>query len=162
MRVIIAVAGLAIVGVSACAPRPAVVPASPSPPLPVAGRDWFVHADGESAMLAYGVEASDELSLRFDCRPGSGRTDILQPAARTAAEIRLESGGVAGAWRASAEPGNIEDEVLLLAEAPVTAPVFAQFRNLGWLAIDYGGERRGLAAQPGSADRVERYFKLCE
>lgn len=162
MRAIFVVTGLALMGLAACAPRPAVAPASPAAPLPVAGQDWHFHDDGETAMLAYGIEASDELRLRLDCRTGSGRTELMQPAARTATEIRLESGGARGSWRATAEPSNIEGEVLLMAEAPVTAPVFERFRALGWLAIDDDGERRGLAAHPGSVDRIERYFKLCE
>jgi len=163
MRAIIAVAGLTIIGVSACAPRPAVAPAAPAAPLPVAGQDWHFHTDADTAMLAYGSnEPSDEIRIKFDCRAGSGRTTILQPAGRAASEIRLEAGGAAGSWRASTEDSNYEGEVLLLAEAPVNAPVFSRFRELGWLTLDDGGERVGLAAHPGSADQIEHYFKRCE
>jgi hypothetical protein len=160
MRIAITVLGVSLAA-AACAPRPAPAPATPAP-LPVAGRDWHFHADGDTAMLAYGVEASDELNIRFDCQAGSGRTDILQPAARAAAEIRLESGGETERLRARAEPSDLDDSVLLLAEAPVSAPVFTRFRQLGWLAIDDDGTRRALAAHPDSDARVERYFKVCE
>lgn len=162
MRAIFAVTGLGLLGLAACAPRPAVAPAAPAAPLPVAGQDWHFHLDGDSAMLAYGVEASDELRLRFDCQAGSGRTTLLQPAAQAATEIRLESGGVTGRWRATSEPSHLDDEFLLLAEAPVNAPVFTRFRALGWLTLDSGGERVGLAAQTVSVGEIERYFKRCE
>ena len=162
MRAIFAITGLALIGLAACAPRPAVAPASLAAPLPLAGEDWHFHADGDSAMLAFGVETSDALRIKFDCQAGSGRTSLLQPAARPANEIRLESGGVTGSWRATTEPSNLDNEVLLLAEAPVTAPVFTRFRELGWLTLDDGGERVGLAARSGSAEQIERYFKRCE
>jgi hypothetical protein len=53
MRAIFAVTGLGLLGLAACAPRPAVAPAAPAAPLPVAGQDWHFHLDGDSAMLAY-------------------------------------------------------------------------------------------------------------
>lgn len=162
MRAIFAITGLALIGLAACAPRPGVAPASLAAPLPLAGEDWHFHADGDSAMLAFGVETSDALRIKFDCQAGSGRTTLLQPAARPAREIRLESGGVTGSWPATAEPGNLDDEVLLLAEAPVNAPVLNRFRELGWLALEDGEQRVGLAAHAASIGEIERYFKRCE
>jgi hypothetical protein len=44
----------------------------------------------------------------------------------------------------------------------VNAPVFTRFRALGWLTLDSGGERVGLAAQAVSVGEIERYFKRCE
>ena len=158
---IIALLGSGLVAACASAPEPAGLAAEPAP-APVPGKDWFFHADDGGAMLAYGVEASDELSLRFDCTPGSGRTQLLQPARTPAPEILIESGGDTERWTATAEPSALDDGVSLIAEAEISHPVFQRFRRLGWLAIFDDGDRRTLVAQPGSSDRIDRYFKVCE
>lgn len=161
MRATIGILGSALLAACATAPQPMTL-ASGGAPAPTPGKDWFFHADEGGAMLAYGVEASDDLSLRFDCTRGSGRTQLLQPARASAGEILIESGGETERWRATAEPSELDDGVSLIAEAEVTHPVFLRFRRLGWLAIFDDGDRKPLAAQPGSTDRIERYFKACE
>ncbi|MFN3352718.1 MAG: hypothetical protein ACK4Z5_03830 [Brevundimonas sp.] len=162
MRAVFSILGMAALAACAAAPEPANLGTGGAAPLPTPGKDWFFHADAGGAMLAYGVEASDDLSLRFDCAPGSGRTQLLQPAPAPAGEILIEAGGETDRWPAAAEPSELDDGVNLIAEAETSRPVFQRFRRLGWLAIFTDGDRRTLVAQPGSADRIDRYFKACE
>ena len=155
-------ATLAFSALAACATRPEA-PASvqQAAPAPVDGYDWFMHAEGDEAVLAYGVANSDDLKLRLDCTPASGRLRLTAPAAGAERAIALESGGDTERYAAAAEPSGIHDGDLLIAEAAVADPVFQRFRRLGWIAAWRGGHRDVYAAHPGSRKGVSDFFAAC-
>ncbi len=136
-------------------------PPAAEAPVPVAGEDWFYHVDGAEARLAYGTEASDDLRLGLSCLRGGGRVELSAHTAGAADEIRLESGGEAARFPARSEPSELDDGVLLTAEAPTASPVFQRFRRLGWLAHWQDGRRQAYAPQPASAGDIERFFSFC-
>jgi hypothetical protein len=163
LPVLLSLTGL-LLGAAACAtaPAPASSVAATPGPAPTAGYDWFFHADETDARLAYGVEASDDLKLGLDCRRGSGRLDLSANArAGAPAEIHIESGGDTERYRAKSEPSEVNEGVFLSAEARTDEPVFQRFRRVGWLALWHGDERQAYAPQPGSAERIERFFAFC-
>lgn len=131
-------------------------------PTPVAGYDWFFHEDGMDALLAYGLEESDDLRIGMECRKNSGRLALNAIAPDDAAhEIHLESGGDTQRYPARAEPSEVNDGLFLTAEARAGDPVFQRFRRIGWLAVWSGEERHAYAPHPGSGERVERFFAFC-
>ncbi|MFN5618551.1 MAG: hypothetical protein ACK47T_08225, partial [Brevundimonas sp.] len=85
-----------------------------------------------------------------------GEADTLAAAVQRQPSERAEPGEDRGVHRCLGEQQE------LIVEAPVNAPVFTRFRALGWLTLDSGGERVGLAAQAVSVGEIERYFKRCE
>ena len=163
MRFTPIVATFALTALAACATRPdAPAPVvEASAPATIDGYDWFMHADEQEAMLAYGVANSDDLKLRLDCAPASGRLRLTTPAAGPEREIFLESGGDTERYAAVAEPSGIHDGDLLIAEAAAADPVFLRFRRLGWIAIWRGEEREPLAAHPQTLPQIERFFAFC-
>jgi hypothetical protein len=155
-------------GAAACAtvePTPAPpepTPAASAAPLPTEGHDWLFSADDDIARLAYGVPESDGLKLGFDCRRASGQLEIVAIAAKGAkAEISVESGGETERFPARSEPSQLDDGVLLTADASTADPVFQRFRRVGWMALWRDGEREAYAPQPGSARNVEGFFAFC-
>lgn len=169
MRVpaLLALAGLTL-GAAACAtvePPPAPpepVPAAGAAPLPTEGHDWLLSTDDDTARLAYGVPESDDLKLGFDCRRGSGRLEIVALAEKGAkAEISLESGGESERFPARSEPSQLNDGVILIADASSAEPVFQRFRRVGWIALWRNGERDAYAPHPGSLPRIEDFFAFC-
>lgn len=165
MRILwLPVLGLAAL-TSACAsvetPEPVANAATASAPAPTAGYDWhYTPADG-SARLAYGVEASDDLKLGFDCTAGSGKVDLTALGRSGEREIHLESGGDTERFRAEGEPSQLHDGDLLTATAGTGEPVLQRFRRLGWIAQWVDGRREVYAPHPGSESSVERFFALC-
>lgn len=148
---------------AACATAPGTtVPAASATPAPVEGYDWFLHEDGDTARLAYGLAESDDLRLGLDCRKGSSRLDLSAVApAGARPEIYIESGGDTARFTATSEPSEVNDGLFLSAEAATDIGVFQRFRRVGWLALWQGDERQAYAPHPGSADRVERFFAFC-
>lgn len=162
MRLTASAALLTAAVLSGCATAPgtpAVVDAAA--PAPIDGYDWFMHQDGDEAMLAYGVAESDEVKLRFDCGKGSGRLHLIAPAVKGEREFHLESGGDTERYPATAEPSGLHDGDLLNADASADAPVFQRFRRLGWIAAWRDQEREVYAAHPGSEKGVEDFFSAC-
>ena len=126
------------------------------------GYDWILHEDDGEARLAYGVAESDDVRVALDCRRGSGRlalTALGGPDAEPT--ILIESGGETGRFAAASEEDLLHDGLILSAMAAVDAPVFQRFRRTGWLALWQEGEREAYAPQPGSADRIQRFFAFC-
>lgn len=164
MRLIMATGvGAALLSACASGTQPArLAPPSGAAPAPMAGYDWFFHADGNDGRLAYGVAESDELKLGLACAKGGGRLEITalsEPG--TASEIHLESGGETERWPAKAEPAVVNDDDLLTAFASTGAPVFQRFRQLKWIAQWRGEAREAYAAHRESEDGVERFFAFC-
>ncbi|HEY0102080.1 MAG TPA: hypothetical protein VGB60_01300 [Brevundimonas sp.] len=164
---LLVLSGLALV-VAACATvetptPPGASPASPAgEPSPVAGYDWFFHAEDGSARLAYGLAESDDLKLALECAQGSGTLALNSIAAKGArSEIHLESGGETERFRAASEPSQIHDGVFLTSEAPSGHPVFQRFRRIGWMAQWRGDAREAYAPQPASRSNIERFFAFC-
>ncbi|NJC39784.1 hypothetical protein GGQ87_000042 [Brevundimonas alba] len=159
--------GLALAA-SACTtvePTPAPLPVtggSSGAPQPVAGYDWFFHADEENARLAYGLAESDDLKLGMECARSTGRLLLNAMAEKGAkAEIHVESGGETERFPAEAEPSQLNEGVFLSAEASAAEPVFQRFRRVGWLAQWRDGQREAYAPHPESADGIERFFAFC-
>lgn len=151
-------------GLAACASVEPSVPASSplaSTPAPVAGQDWFYHVDGGEARLSYGTENSDDLRLGLSCARSTGRLELNAHTPHDATQIHLESGGKTERFVASSEPSQLDDGVLLTAEAATAAPVFQRFRRLGWLAMWQDSARQAYAPHPASAGRIERFFAFC-
>lgn len=150
---------------SACATAPSDGPpalASSRSPVPVEDHDWFFHTDEDTARLAYGPARSHDLRLGLDCIRSSGRLSLTGTARDGARpEFHIESGGETGRFPAEAEPSQVNDGVLLSAEAPADAPVFQRFRRLGWLAVWQDGARQSYAPHPASAPNIERFFAFC-
>ena len=156
--------GLVVSLATACASLESPAPAAPplaSAPAPVAGQDWFYHVDGGEARLAYGTEASDDLRLGLSCMRGAGRLELNAQALGDAGEIHLESGGETERFPARSEVSQLDDGVLLTAEAATAIPVFQRFRRVGWLAHWQDGERHAYAPHPASAGDIERFFSFC-
>lgn len=154
---------LAALTAAACASTPApmdLTPADAGAPQPLAGHDWFLD-DGDT-FLVYGRDETDDVWLSFSCLPGSGTVDIAQYSAPEGADrIALESGGDTETWPASPEPDDLNDGVYLTAQASAREPVFLRFRSVGWLASWGTDGRVMMAAHPGSAPRIERFFAAC-
>lgn len=141
---------------------PATTVPSSSAPQPVEGYDWFLSEDGSNAKLAYGTADSDDLKLGLECSQGTGKLDLTASADKGAwPEIYLESGGDTERYAAAAEPAEVHDGLIMTAEAQANAPVFQRFRRIGWLAVWQGGTRQTYVPQPGSRDRIERFFAFC-
>ena len=162
---LLVLSGLAL-GAAACAsvePPAAALPPPPGPgPAPVETQDWFYSADDDAARLAYGVAESDDLKIGLDCRRGSGRLELVTIAEQGAkAEILVESGGETGRFAAGSEPSQLNDGVILTAEASAAEPVFQRFRRVGWLALWRDGEREAYAPHPPSRPDIERFFAFC-
>lgn len=149
---------------SACAsvePAVTTVAAMPSAPAPTAGYDWHLTQDAETARLAYGVEASDDLKLGLDCQPGSGTIDVTVNAQTGVREIHLESGGETERYPADGEPSQLHDGDILTARAALSDPVMQRFRRLGWIAQWVGETREVYVPHAGSEGGVERFFAFC-
>ncbi|MBI2260636.1 MAG: hypothetical protein HYU62_03115 [Caulobacterales bacterium] len=162
-----ALSGLAL-GAAGCATvEPATgsseaPPAAGGAPVPTEGHDWFFNTDDGTARLAYGVPESDDLKLGFDCRRGSGRLEIVALGEKGAkAEISVESGGETERFPARSEPSQLNDGVILTADASTAEPVFQRFRRVGWMALWRDGEREAYAPQPESAGGIEGFFAFC-
>ncbi|HYC99395.1 hypothetical protein [Brevundimonas sp.] len=168
MRALLVLSGLAV-SAAACATvePPAATEPTPPPvtsgaPLPVEGHDWFYYADEETGRLVYGAAESDDLRLGFDCRRASGRLEVLTLAGKGAKpEIVVESGGDTGRFPARSEPSQLDDGVLLTADATTTEPVFQRFRRIGWIARWRDGEREAYAPHPASRPNIESFFAFC-
>lgn len=162
-RRLILTTGLGAALLSACASGPeAPSPVAAGAPAPIAGYDWFFHADGGEGSLAYGVAESDELKLGLSCAKGAGALEIMVPTRPgSRPEIRLESGGELERWPAKAEPSVMTDDDLLTATAAASAPVFQRFRQLKWIARWRGDAREAYAAHRESEADVERFFAFC-
>ena len=153
--------GAMVVG-CASVKTPTSAPASGSgAPTAVAGYDWFFHTDGDEALLAYGVEASDDLKLGLSCAKGGGKLSLEALAPAGSREIHLESGGDTERFAAHAEPSQLHEGEFLTAEAETKAPVFQRFRRLAWLARWTGERRETYVAHPGTVADVERFFAFC-
>lgn len=156
---LLALSGLSV---AACASTPAPTSGAgvaQGAPLPLADHDWF---RGDDGVLRYGRDRSGDVWLSLACEPGTRRVDVAQWShAVEAREIHLESGGETERWAASVEPDETGGDAALVTTAQADEPVFQRFRRLGWLA-SWGPEGRVMmAAQPGSLDRVERFFAAC-
>lgn len=161
---LILLATTALVG--ACSTTTPEVPATTVPssgaPQPVEGYDWFLSEDGSNAKLAYGTADSDDMKLGLECARGTGKLDLTASADKgTSPEIHIESGGDTERYAAAAEPAEVHDGLILTAQAEGDAPVFQRFRRIGWLAVWQGGARQTYVPQPGSRDRIERFFAFC-
>lgn len=130
-------------------------------PAPVAGYDWFYHADADQASLAYGLKDSDDLRLGLECSRGAGRLELSALAASGVREIHLESGGDTERFPAQGEPSQLHDGDFLTADSKIDAPVFQRFRRIGWLAQWQGDHREAYAAQAASVGNIERFFNFC-
>ena len=165
LRALLVLSGLAV-SAAACAtvepPVPAAAAGGGGAPQPVEGYDWFYNADDDAARLAYGLAESDDLKLGFDCRRGAGRLEVVAIADKGAKfEIVVEAGGETARLAAAAEPSQLNDGVILTAEAATSEPAFQRFRRVGWMALWRDGEREAYAPHPGSAPNIERFFAFC-
>ena len=152
--------------VAACSTTTPDIPAagivSSGAPQPIEGYDWFLSEDGPNAKLAYGTAQSDDLKLGLECVRGTGKLDLTASADKgVSPEIHIESGGDTERYAAAAEPAEVHDGLILTAQAPGDAPVFQRFRRIGWLAVWQDGARQTYVPQPGSRDRIERFFAFC-
>jgi len=168
MRVpaLIALTGMALAAAGCTSTRPAGVATTPivvaSAPQPVAGYDWFFHEDGQEALLAYGLEASDDLRLGLGCAKAGGQLTLNATAPKGVAdEIHIEAGGETERFAARSEPSELNDGVFLTASADVEEPVFQRFRQVGWLAVWQGDTREAYAPHPASRENIEKFFIFC-
>jgi hypothetical protein len=139
-----------------------VARAAAAAPEPAPGLDWFFHEDGDWAALAYGVAESDDVRLHLACERAAGVVEIIRPvAAGSAPEIRLESGEVSASLPAKAEPSEVTEGDLLIAQAKTEEPVLRAFERNRWIAVWHGSEREAYAPHPRSVDGVARFFSFC-
>jgi hypothetical protein len=138
--------------------EPAVATAAP---VPVAGYDWFYHADSGVASLAYGLKESDEMRLGLECARGDGKLELTATAPTGSRDIRLESGGDTETFAAQGEPSELHDGDFLTAQTKTNLPVFQRFRRIGWIAQWQGERRETYAAHPAAAADIERFFAFC-
>lgn len=157
--------GGAVLALGACA---STEPAAPSAglttmaaPAPVAGYDWFYHADAAQASLAYGLKDSDDLRLGLECSRGAGKLELSAVAPTGVREIHLESGGDTERFPATGEPSELHDGDFLTAQSKSNEPVFQRFRRIGWLAQWQGEHRETYVAHAASAPDIERFFVFC-
>lgn len=160
--VFLSILGLTATGCSTVGPAAPTVsaPATAAMPRPVAGYDWFYHADTAEAQLVFGLEASDDVQMGLSCAAGTGKLDIFA-IADAPRDIHLESGGDTERFKASAEPSELHDGSTLIAEAKADLPVFLRFRRLGWMASLHDGRRDMFVAHPTTMANVERFFDFC-
>ena len=135
-----------------------------SSPAPVAGYDWFYNKDDDTreASLTYGLAESDEAPLGLRCKAGAQVVTLNRPTPNgRPARITLESGGDTETYAAQSEEDPVHDGQFLTTSAPVSDPVFLQFRRVSWLAVLDDSARVIMAAHPGSSVRIERFFAYC-
>lgn len=156
-------AGVAVSAAACATATPVTIPAArlTAAPAPLEGYDWFLNEDGDEARLTYGLAESDDLRLGLDCRRGTGRLSLSADGEAGAHEIVVESGGESQRFAAISEPSEVSDGVFLTAQAHTSAPVFQQFRRLGWLAVRQGAQVHGYAPHAASEPGIERFFVFC-
>ncbi|CAN5417418.1 hypothetical protein BH10PSE1_BH10PSE1_07730 [soil metagenome] len=158
------VAGGCCLVLAGCA-TPVAAPVVPllaaSAPAPVAGYDWFYHADAEQASLAYGLKDSDDLRLGLACSQGDGKLELSATAPTGVREIRLESGGDTETFAAEGEPSQLHEGDFLTAESKTNTPVFQRFRRIGWMAQWHGDRRETYVAHAATGSDIERFFAFC-
>ena len=155
---------MAALSLAACSTTPAatVPPTSSGAPLPVEGFDWHLNGDDNEISLSYGMADTDDVPMDLSCQAGGQELTLLLNVEKGQPQrIQLESGGETETYRACAERSPLSDSVDLTAVAPVSDPVFKRFRQVGWLAVHLGDERRPLVATAAARPQVERFFELC-
>lgn len=155
------IGGLMLTGCASVQPAAAPVTATASAPSPITGYDWFYHADANQASLAYGLKDSDDLRLGLACDHGQGKLELSATAPTGTRELRLESGGDLETFPAHGEPSELHDGDFLTAEGKTDAPIFQQFRRVGWIAQWHGEQRETYVAQAASSPDIERFFAFC-
>lgn len=156
---------MAALGLAACSTTtvPTVPPAFSGAPLPIAGYDWHLNGDPDEISLSYGMAETDDVPLDLSCQAGGQALTLLLNIEKGQPQrIQLESGGETETYRATAELSPLSDSVDLTALAPMSDPVFKRFRQVGWLAVHMGDERRPLVATTAARPQVEKFFELCE
>ena len=157
--------GGSVLTLSACASVEPAAPASAlaaaSAPAPVAGMDWYYHADSTQASLAYGRKDSDDLRLGLECSRGAGKLELSAVAPTGVREIHLEAGGDTERFAAAGEPSELHDGDFLTASSKANEPVFQRFRRIGWLAQWQGDQRETYVAHAASVPNIERFFVFC-
>lgn len=132
-------------------------------PRPVAGLDWILDAEEDSAELVYGAPMSDDYRLGVECRGGGDpKLGLTRYAPRgTKAEIVLSAGGVTQSYAALSEPEPMSGGVMLTSRlAEKSDPVIRAFRETGFLAVIDGDRATVLAPQPGTT-AVADFFTWC-
>lgn len=153
---------LAVTGcASGGAINPAASASTASAPAPIAGYDWFYHADAGEASLAYGLKDSDDLRLGLSCNQGRGELELNATAPTGTREIRLESGGDTETFAAEGEPSELHEGDFLIARSKTDTPVFQRFRRVGWLAQWHGDSRETYVPHAASLPDIERFFAFC-
>lgn len=152
---------LVLAGCATPVASPTASPIVASAPAPVAGYDWFYHADTEQASLAYGLKDSDDLRLGLACSYGDGKLELSAMAPTGTREIRLESGGDTETFRAHGEPSQLHEGDFLTAESKTDEPVFQRFRRIGWMAQWQGERRETYVAHAATGPDIERFFAFC-
>lgn len=162
--ILIVLTGLAL-GAAACATVETPDVSSPptaAAPGPIENHDWFFESDGGEAGLAYGLDESDDVWLDLSCRQGSGRLELVRPAATGHPEsISVESGGETASYPATSEPSELHEGVFLVGEASTRDSVFQRFRQTGWMILTGPGYRDAMVPHPASAPNIERFFAFC-
>ncbi len=156
------VSNFAIAAVAAALLAACATPAAPPAAVQDGARTWIQLTDAGEARLAYGTPNSDDAPLLMRCRPGSGRITVSADQRRPGEGITLASGGRTLTLQGGEEPDQLNgDGVIVTADAPADAPVFAGFRRCGRMTLV---SRRGsvdLPAAGGELAAVERFFAAC-
>jgi hypothetical protein len=133
-------------------------------PTPVSGMSWFLSEEGDTAKLAYGKSASDEVKLVLACQKGSGKLSVSRFVATAKAGdppiLTLASGSARGHWLAESKPA--ADGAELSVEMTTTEPAIDAFMRHGWVdAVLANGDVEGMAPQPADKAAVQRFFDYC-
>jgi hypothetical protein len=141
--------------------RAQVAPAPASIATPEEAKFGFFFVDeGGNAKLAYGQANSDNVGLMMECAKGSRTVAVSGVAGpRPSPTLTLASDGAKADLKATTQNGEMS---IVRAQAPLTAPVLANFRKSGAIQVAYAGRTITLAAKPNEKVALEQFFSACD
>jgi hypothetical protein len=117
----------------------------------------------EGAKLTYGRDSTDDLAFMLQCRPGSGRIEIIElDGDERAGTMVLTSGPTRSSVRTRIETTDGPGDYQINAAIDASNPVMAQFRATGRLRLSGPGFSHDVSAGTSAQKTaVTRFFGAC-
>ncbi len=114
---------------------------------------------GQTVKLAYGLPASEVMSLMLECEKGAGAVEVSD-VARGSPRLTLNSAGARADLTGAIEPSPLAPIVIATADAKT--PALRAFRETGKVLVTNGAVRYDITANADERASVERFFAACE